>query len=166
MQRARRVTPRHAAVTALAVVLGVLAMHALSGGPHSPRGVDHAMTGLAQLPADGGTPAMAGMLEVGAVAHAALGAVDAAASLVVDAPADAAAAVGAPLRPTDDGGAMAAMCAAVLLGLLLMLGFGLIGRSGLLLARAQGRGTVHGRMPGSRAPPPRNLLAELCVLRT
>lgn len=149
MQRAQRVTPLGAAVLALAVVLGILAMHAVSGGPHTPRGVDHAMAGPASM-LIGSASAMSGMTaDIGQDVQGAL----------------VAAAVSAPPGPTDLAGGMAAMCAVVLLVLVLVLGFGLLGRSWPQSARPGAAALVPGCRYISRAPP-RDLLAELCVLRT
>lgn len=163
MQRARRMTPLHAAATALAVILGILAMHAVSGGPHSPRGVEHAMTGQA-LYED--AAAMVGMPEAGALMPSLQATLGEAASVVsgLAGPVADRAGLSAP-APADDMGAMAAMCAAVLLVLILALGFGLLGRAARPVLAARTLGTVPGRRPLPRAPP-RDLLAELCVLRT
>lgn len=136
-------------LTAVAVLLGVLGMHAVSGGSHSPHGTEHPMT--SSVPGHGDT-AMAGAME---------SSVDVLVANVSGAVSD----LGQPDLPTDPLVAMAAMCVAMLLSFVVALG-------SRAFARVHGGGTsppllaaVNRRRELTRAPPP-DLLTRLCVLRT
>ena len=147
-RRPRRLSLRMV-VTAVAVALGVLSMHAVSGGPHAPRGVEHAMSsGLAAFTA------------AGTGAHAATS------------PERLVAQLSPPLQqlaaqdlPTEPSAAMAVMCAAVLLSVVVALGLRVLGRlRGSPAAVPAVRRVTHGSR-ATRASPP-DLLTRLCVLRT
>lgn len=161
MQWARRVTPLRAAVTSLAVVLGILSMHALSGGPHTPRGVEHVMTdataGTGSL-VDGPMAAMSAMA-------AGLDALEAAAGTTLTLAGALPALVDAAPDPPPPDPAMAAMCAAVLLAVAVAVGFRLARRSPPRPALTYVSRAVRGSGRAPRARPP-DLLTVLCVMRT
>ena len=136
---------------ALAVLLGVLAMHAVSGGPHSPKGVEHPMVAELAATAEG---------VAGLGAHAEASVLSVSASLPGPLPG-----LTTPDLPAGPSASMAAMCVAMLLTLVVALGLRPLGR-------LHGGGTppppplrdMH-RDELTRAPPP-DLLTRLCVLRT
>lgn len=130
---------------ALALLLGLLAMHAVGGGPHSLHGVDHPMG-----------PAGGAMERLDPAMHV----MTAPAGLVADA-----AGPGSRDVPGSPSGAMAAMCVVMLLSLVIALAYGVVGR-----APRRADAPVVSRPVGwsgrpLRAPPP-DLLTRLCVLRT
>lgn len=154
----RRSTRRQPALRLLllsaAVLLGVLGMHALSGGPHAPGGGQHSQgQHLAQLVEGVATrqPVLHGLFDDVATTATEAGAV--AAQLIES---------DLPSSPSD---AMFAMCLAVLLGLGVLLG---------LRTNSRTRGRRFSwpfRVPALRfrelmRAPPRDLLTRLCVLRT
>ena len=130
----------HQLLTAAAILLGVLAMHAVSGGPHSSRGGDHAMAS---------SPPAAGALVVPDVVP------DVMPSVVPD----------APELPMEPSAALAAMCVAILLSMAVALR--LRGR-GRVLGRAPcpPQNLVVARRNELTRAPPSDLLTRLCVLRT
>ena len=151
MRRPMRLGPLRLLLTALAVVLGVLSMHAVSGGPHSPKGVEHGMSA-----------------ELAAVADRVTAFGDHAATSVTTVSALLAAPlteVGAPVLPPEPSAAMAAMCVAMLLSLAVALGLRVLSRA---RRGAVALPPVSTRMRArelTRAPP-RDRLTRLCVLRT
>lgn len=134
-----------AVLASLAVVFGVLSMHAIDGGAHTPGSADHAIAA---------GPSVHGSMHVqlGDVVGA-IGGVSASTAAV------------APLGTPEGAAASAAVCMAVLLTVVLVV------RRRLGHARSlprlgnrwrRGIACVRGSFP---ARPP-DLLAELCVMRT
>lgn len=151
MRRRTRLPSLRLLLTAVVVVLGVLSMHAVSGGPHTPRGVAHAMSsGPAAVASDAG----------GTVAHAGISVQGVVAQLAPPLPE-----IAAPALPTEPSAAMAAMCVAMLLSLVVALGFRLLGRMRASAAARPPALSVRRGSEVTRAPPP-DLLTRLCVLRT
>ena len=135
-------------LTGLAVVLGVLSMHAVSGGPHSPKGVDHAMsadvvTDRALLGEHAGTTMRS-------------------ASALLTAPLTE---VGGADLPVEPSAAMTAMCVAMLLSLAVMLGLRVLSRARSSALALPPVSILKRGSELTRAPPP-DLLTRLCVLRT
>lgn len=148
MRRSERLWPLRL-LTALAVVLGVLSMHAVSGGPHSPKGVDHAMS--AELAMD----------RVAALGEHAETAVRSAPALLTAPLTE----VGAQDLPVEPSAAMTAMCVAMLLSLAVALGLRMLSRAGGGAVALPPVSTRTRARALTRAPP-RDLLTQLCVLRT
>lgn len=149
MRRSERVWPLRL-LTALAVVLGVLSMHAVSGGSHSLGGVDHAMSAEAATVAEGVEP-------LGDHAQTVMSA-----STLLTAPLTE---VGTPVLPVEPSAAMTAMCVTMLLSLAVAVGLRVLRR---VRSGAVALPPVLIRVPRgelTRAPPP-DLLTRLCVLRT
>ena len=142
------------ALVALALVAGILAMHALGGGPHSVGAVGH------------GTPASNDRMGEGPVHELHTSGASAMGTAVLDGVANLTGGLSAqPDRAPVDPAAPMAMCLAMLLSAVV-----LIRRRQVqsLLPRHcadPARATVHrrGRQPGARPP---DLLTELCVMRT
>ena len=160
----RRTTPLPSLpllLLAATVLLGVLAMHAVSGGPHSPRAAEHTMASSASAgPATG--VEVGGAAASSAVGRAVKSLPGAFRDLIHPAmPADQV----APERPEHSGAATAAVCVAMLLGALVALGAGLPRR--VRSDRPEQPGPLRVALRGelTRAPPP-DLLTRLCVLRT
>lgn len=133
-------------VTALAVLVGVLSMHAVSGGPHSPRGVDHELS--VALPQSGAA------FELHAVAPTVP-------ALLAVSPQD----LAPPDLPSDPLAGLVLVCAAMLLSLVVLLGLRMLWR---LPQRAPAPPLALGstgclELTRARAP---DLLTRLCVLRT
>ena len=134
-------------LTSVALLLGILGMHAVDGGANAP-GVDHAAAAAA-VAVDG-----AGSKHPTAV--------DAVAQHV-----GAPRLAGMPLPDAPDGpaAAAAAVCVAVLVGLVSMLGIARSRPAQAASAPRQPRQQVLRRRALTGAPPP-DLLTRLCVLRT
>lgn len=133
--------------TAVAVLLGVLGMHVLSGGPHVSGGVAHSPAqSLTQPVAEraGEQPDLHGLLQ--------------------DGPATASASTQShlPIVPLD---ALVAMCLAVLLGVIVLLAVRTSRRARAPQSCWPPRVTILRLRQLTRAPPP-DLLTPLCVLRT
>ena len=145
-QRSELGVPRLSAVlAALAVVFGVLSMHAVDGGAHTPGSVSHAIAVA---------PSVHGPLHVqlGDVVGA-IGGVSASTAAV------------APLGMPEGQAAAAAVCIAVLLTVVLVVRPRLWHTRSLpRLRRRCTRGIA--RVRGSFPARPPDLLAELCVMRT
>lgn len=147
MERAQRLMSLRLVLTALALVVGVLSMHAASGGPHSRPGAGHAPV-AGQSSSDVMADVMAGVrAEVRAGVTAGVTAVAQAPDL--------------PLA----GAAVAALCLAVMLGVAVLLATPRLARSG---AEAADRPRLRTGVRLVRAPgdPPREALVRLCVMRT
>ena len=133
-------------LVAVAVLLGVLAMHAVAGGTHA---ADHPVPPAA---AGGHVMSMADDVEQSVQRAAApLGP-------LLDLP--------RPDLPVEPSAAMAAMCAAMLLSLAVVLGARLLRRFRRTSTQTSPPtpGLIR-RRQATRAPPP-DLLTRLCVLRT
>lgn len=134
-------------LTAAAILLGVLGMHVLSGGPHTPRGGDRSMA-----------PAMPELMAMVAAVDVTIDALGA--SLPPRPPE-----LARPDLPVEPDVAMAAMCATLLFSLVIALGCSGVRRvRGDPPFRPVAAGVAR-RRELTRAPPP-DLLTRLCVLRT
>lgn len=167
MVRVHPVRPRSRSVlTALVVLVGLLGMHALSGGPHSSVGQGHgpmsttagdSMSMSSAVEAAPSGPAGVALAAGGDVLVSAADALLSAGATVLDVAV-------APTAPEAVSTGLAAVCALLLLSLVLWLA---LSRS----VRARSPGSVGGppRLSWTsrrrRGPPP-DLLALHCVLRT
>lgn len=158
----RRTTPL--LLTAVAIVLGVLAMHAASAGPHSPHSGVHTMASQVAAPggpllaADQGTGTDDDVMAMGAAVEVS---VDGLAARLATSLSD----LAGPELPTEPSAAMTAMCAAMLFSLAVALGFGMLVRSRDRTTSPSPLLSVPRCGQLTRAPPP-DLLTRLCVLRT
>ncbi len=151
----------------LLVLAGVLAMHAVGGGNHMAMAGAAEAGGQPAVSATAGEPAAAGvnlMPDVnlmagrapahgGAVPHTG----------TVPAPLDAATAAASPAVAPGSG--VQTACLAVLLGLVLLAAPAALGGVPRLLHAPAANSAGHTSVPLGRGPP-RQLLAQLCVLRT
>lgn len=138
----------------LALVAGVLAMHALGGGAHSAGAAGH------------GASATSSRVGGGVVHQMHMPAASAMGSAVLDEVENLAAGLSAQRDETPvDGAVPAAMCVAMLLSAVVLLRRrqmqGLVPRHAAVPAR--GVAQSRGRRPQRRPP---DLVAELCVMRT
>lgn len=143
----------------LLVLAGVLAMHALGGGSHMAMASAAEAGGQPAVSATAGKPAAADADLMAGMAPARVGAMPEAGTV----PAPLAAAASAALAAAPGSGVQTA-CLAVLLGLVLLAARAAVGVPRLLHGPAA-HGAGHSSAPLGGGPP-RQLLAQLCVLRT
>lgn len=151
MRRTTTLSSWRLLLTAVAVLSGILGMHAASGGAHAPRGGEHAMTSP-----DADVLAMGAVMVENSVQDVAAGT---AGALLALAP------PGLPTEAPSAMAALAAMCVAMLLSLAVLHGLRVLRRSGRAATPPSTSAALSRRRELTRAPPP-DLLTRLCVLRT